>query len=47
MSNVWSEGLSKNNKFDKFECNFVYHKKMPVYDPKYNAIFNRSYRLSK
>ena len=47
MSNVWSEGFSKNNKFDKFECNFAYHKKMPVYDPKYNAIFNRSYRLSK
>ena len=22
MSNVWSEGFSKNNNFDKFECNF-------------------------
>ena len=23
MSNVWSEGFSKNNNFDKFECNFA------------------------
>ena len=27
MSNVWSEGFSKNNNFDKFECNFAYHQK--------------------
>ena len=27
MSNVWSEGFSKNNNFDKFECNFAYIKK--------------------
>ena len=28
MSNVWSEGFSKNN---KFECNFAYHQKMSGY----------------
>ena len=31
MSNVWSERFSKNNKFDKFECNFAYHQKMSGY----------------
>ena len=35
MSNVWSEGLSKNNNFDKFECNFAYHQKMSGYAPDY------------
>ena len=33
MSNVWSEGFSKNNNFDKFECNFAYHQKMSGYVP--------------
>ena len=27
----WSEGFGKNNNFDKFECNFVYHQKMSGY----------------
>ena len=31
MSCVWSEGFSKNNNFDKFECNFAYHQKMSGY----------------
>ena len=33
MSNVWSEGFSKNNNFDKFEWNFAYHQKMSGYAP--------------
>ena len=33
MSNVWSEGFSKNNNFDKFECNFAYNQKMSGYAP--------------
>ena len=35
MSNVWSEGFSKNNNFDKFECNFAYHQKMSGYAPEF------------
>ena len=31
MLNVRSEGFSKNNNFDKFECNFAYHQKMSGY----------------
>ena len=33
MLNAWSEGFSKNNNFDKFECNFAYHQKMSGYAP--------------
>ena len=37
MSNVWSEGFSKNNNFDKFECNIAYHQKMSGYAPAYRV----------
>ena len=47
VSNVWTEGFSKNNNFDKFECNFAYHQKMSGYAPDYYIILQISLSLFK
>ena len=48
MWNVCSaEGFSKNNNFDKFECNFAYHQKMSGHAPDALSVRNstRSWKL--
>ena len=47
MLNVWSDGFSKNNNFDKFECNFAYHQKMSGYAPDFSSDIASKPRITK